>query len=219
MNKKKQIAIFGAGGFGLEVVSLIDRINSIKDEWELIGFFDDNPKQNTINGYNILGGISTLNGWESQIFVALALGMPKTRKIVKEKIVNNNIEYPTLIDPSVIFGSKKFISIGEGSIICAGTILTTNIDIGEYVLVNLSCTVGHETRIDDFCSFMPACNISGEVKIGKCNYWGTGAKVINRKKIGGNVVVGAGAVIIDDIPDNVTVVGVPGKIIKNEFNK
>jgi sugar O-acyltransferase (sialic acid O-acetyltransferase NeuD family) len=214
MNKKKKIAIFGAGGFGLEVASLINRINSIKDEWEIIGFFDDNPRQNVINGYKVLGGIDTLNGWESQIFVALALGIPKIRKIVKDKIINSNIRYPTLIDPSVIFGSRVFITIGEGSIICAGTILTTNIDIGNYVIVNLSCTVGHETRIDDFSSFMPACNISGEVQIGKCNYWGTGAKIINQKKIGDNVVGGAGAVLIDDFPDNVTVIGIPGKIVK-----
>ncbi|MBW1915883.1 MAG: acetyltransferase, partial [Deltaproteobacteria bacterium] len=71
-------------------------------------------------------------------------------------------------------------------------------------------------EIGDFSSFMPSCNISGEVKIGEGTFWGTGAKVINQKSIGNNVTVSAGAVIINDIPDNVTVVGVPAKIIKSE---
>lgn len=66
---------------------------------------------------------------------------------------------------------------------------------------------------------MPICNISGEVEIGEANFWGTGAKIINQRKVGDNVVVGAGAVIIDDVPDNVTVVGVPSRVVKSNEKK
>jgi sugar O-acyltransferase (sialic acid O-acetyltransferase NeuD family) len=214
MIEKKKIAIFGSGGFGLEVATLIEHINSINREWDLIGFFDDNQKAKIINGYKVLGGINELNQWDSLLHLVLALGMPKTRRHVEEKIVNDKISYPVLIHPSVIMGNKGLIAIGEGSIICAGNILTTNINIGKQVILNLACTVGHECDIGGFSSFMPSCNISGEVKIGKENFWGTGAKVINRKTIGNNVIVGAGSVIIDDVPDDVTVVGVPAKVMK-----
>jgi sugar O-acyltransferase (sialic acid O-acetyltransferase NeuD family) len=214
MNMKK-IAIFGAGGLGLEVATLIKHINVIHDEWEIIGFFDDAIAEGkVINNYPVLGGIETLNLWDSQLFLVLALGNPGVKKHVYENIINNKVSYPVLIHPSAIIGSREFISIGKGSIICAGNILTTNIKIGKQVILNLSCTVGHECEVGDFSSIMPACNISGEVKIGEENFWGTGAKVINRKRIGNKVIVGAGAVIIDDIPDAVTVVGVPAKIIK-----
>jgi len=214
-NGLKEIAVFGAGGFGLEVVMLIDQMNEVSHEWRVIGFFDDGePEGKIINGYPVLGGVESLNQWNSSLYLALALGIPKTKKHVLGKIHNKKISYPLLIHPSVIMGNKKYLTIGEGSIICAGTIITTNIFIGRHVILNLACTVGHETEIGDFSSFMPTCNISGEVKIGKKNLWGTGAKVINKKVIGDNVIVGAGSVVIEDIPDDVTVAGVPAKVIK-----
>jgi len=214
MESRKKIAIFGSGGFGLEVATLIDNINAIDHCWEFIGFFDDNPKSDIINGHKVLGGINELNRWDSLLYLVLALGMPKTRKNIQEKIINENILYPVLIHPSVIMGNKGLISIGEGSIICAGNILTTNIKIGKQVILNLACTIGHESEIGDYTSFMPSCHISGEVCIGRGNYWGTGAKVINMKTIGNNVIVGAGAVIIENIQDDVTVAGIPAKVIK-----
>jgi serine acetyltransferase len=74
--------------------------------------------------------------------------------------------------------------------------------------------VGHEANIGDYSAFMPTCNISGEVQIGGGNFWGTGVKIINRCTVGENVVIGAGAVVIADVPDNVTAVGVPAKVKK-----
>ncbi len=210
-----KIAIFGAGGFGLEIAMLIEQINEVSHEWELIGFFDDGePEGKLINGYPLLGGINKLNQCESELFVVLALGIPETKKSVLNNIRNENISYPTLIHPSVITGNKKYLAIGEGSIICAGTIITTNILIGRHVILNLACTVGHESEIGDYSSFMPTCNISGEVKIGEATFWGTGAKIINKKIVGDNVTIGAGAVVTQDIPDNVTAVGVPARITK-----
>ena len=211
----KKIAIFGAGGFGLEVAMLIEQINEKRHEWELVGFFDDGEDEGKIiNGYPVLGGIEKLNQWDSVLSLVLALGIPSTKKAVWEKIQNNNISYPVLVHPSVITGRKRYVTIGEGSIICAGTIITTNISIGRHVILNLACTVGHETEIGDFSSFMPTCNISGEIKVGEATFWGTGAKVINRKTIGNNVIIGAGAVVTIDIPDDVTAVGVPARIVK-----
>ena len=211
----KEIAIFGAGGFGSEVAMLIEQINKVSHEWELVGFFDDGePKGKVINGYPVLGGVENLKQWDSDLSLVLALGKPKTKQDVLGKIHNNNISYPVLIHPAVIMGDKNYLSIGEGSVICAGTIITTNIFIGRHVILNLACTVGHETEIGDFSSFMPTCNISGEVKIGEANFWGTGAKVINKRVIGNNVIVGAGAVVVDDVPENVTVAGVPARVIK-----
>jgi len=216
MSQLKNIAVFGAGGFGLEVAMLIEQINNVSNEWNLIGFFDDRVEVGTfVNGYPVLGGVRELCNWKEKLYLSLALGVPKTKKAVFEKIKNENVTYPTLIHPNVISGKPEYVKLGEGCIICAGNIITTNIEIGKHVILNLACTVGHETKIGDFSSFMPTCNISGEVAIGESTFWGTGAKIINRTKIGSNVIVGAGAVITTDIPDNVLAVGVPAKIIKS----
>lgn len=216
MNREqKEIAVFGAGGFGLEVVMLIEHINEKTNAWEIIGFFDDgiDPGE-VINDYPVLGGINELNQWERKLSIVFALGLPRTKKAVFEKIRNENISYPILIHPNVIIGRSKYVSIGGGCIITAGNIITTNISIGKHVILNLACTVGHETKIGDFSSFMPSCNISGQVDIGVATFWGTGAKVINGMKVGNNVIIGAGSVVINDIIDNVTVAGVPAKIVK-----
>jgi sugar O-acyltransferase (sialic acid O-acetyltransferase NeuD family) len=214
-SNKKEIAIFGAGGFGLEVAMLIEHMNRSVPSWELIGFVDDGESTGTIiNGYPVLGGINVLNQWDKDLCLVLAIGLPRTKKQVLSKIKNKRISYPVLIHPSVVMGNNKYLNIGEGSILCAGTVITTNIVIGRHVILNLSCTVGHQCDIGDFSSFMPTCNISGEVRIGEGNFWGTGAKIINRKTVGNNVIVGAGAVIVDDVLDNVTVVGVPAKVIR-----
>ncbi len=213
--KQKKIAVFGAGGFGLEVAMLVEQINQQSEKWELIGFFDDGvARGQMVNGYPVLGGVKELNRWKDKLFLALALGVPKTRQAVFEKITNKSIFYPVLIHPNVIAGSKRYLKIGEGCIITAGNIITTNISIGKHVILNLACTVGHETEIGDFSSFMPTCNISGEVHIGAATFWGTGAKVINRVHVGNNVIVGAGAVVTKNIGDNVTVAGVPARIKK-----
>lgn len=214
-NNLEKIAIYGAGGFGLEVAMLIEQINQVDPAWKIMGFFDDGVKEGVeINEYSVLGGIETLNKWDSELSLVLAIGNPKTKRDILNKIQNKNIIYPVLIHPSAILGDIKYLAIGEGTIICAGTIITTNISIGRHVILNLACTVGHQVNIKDYCSFMPTCNISGEVNIGRANFWGSGAKVINQKTIGDNVTVGAGAVIIDDVPDDVTVVGVPAKAKK-----
>lgn len=215
-NNSKKIAVFGAGGFGREVRELISQINEHSPEWDFIGFFDDAKQQiGDCCGGNLLGGLAELNEWSEEISVVLALGMPEIKKKVFEKIVNKKIQFPTLIHPSVIMGDRRHIIVGEGSIICAANIITTNINVGKLVILNLACTVGHDAVIGDFSSLMPGCNISGEVVIGESVFMGTGSKIINRVKVGCGCVIGAGAVVISNIPDQVLAVGVPAKVVKS----
>lgn len=209
------IAVYGAGGFGLEVAMLIEQINATGHRWDIIGFFDDGKLKGTpVNDWDVLGGIHELNEWSDPLAVVFALGVPKTKRNVLRQVRNSCLSFPILMHPSVICGPDKYVHFGAGCIICAGTIITTNIDIGRFVILNLACTVGHETVVGDFCSFMPTCNISGEVSVGEASFWGTGAKAINRVRIGANTIIGAGAVVIEDIPDNATAVGVPAKVVQ-----
>ena len=136
------------------------------------------------------------------------------KKRVFEKVTNPSISFPALVHPSVMIGDGRFVRIGDGCIICGGTIITVNIEIERFVILNLSCTVGHDTRIGAFSSFMPTVNISGKVEIGEGVYVGTGAKIINQLSIGEWTVVGAGAVVAKSLPARCTAVGVPAKAIK-----
>lgn len=211
----KQIAIFGSGGFGREVAMLIEQINEQEIQWELIGFFDDGiQKETLINGYPVLGGVEDLNKFENPLGLIIAIGNPIVKREIHHSILNSKIFYPSLIHPSVIKGKDQYLSIGTGCIIAAGNIITVNIKIGNHVILNLSCTIGHDTVIKDYASFMPGVNISGEVLVNDCVYIGTGATIINQVEIGKETIVGAGAVVSRSLPEKCTAVGIPAKPLK-----
>jgi len=216
----KDIAIFGVGGFGREVLALIKDINKIESTWNIVGFFDDGYEKGIMfNGYPNLGKTEDLNKWETPISLAVSIGNPVIKKNILDNIFNPLVDFPTLIHPSVWIGDKEFVEIGKGCIICAGVMITTNIKIRDFVILNLLCTVGHDTIINDYAAFMPSVNISGEVIIREGVYVGTGAKIINQLEIGDYTVVGAGAVVAKTLPAHCTAVGVPAKPIKYHENK
>ena len=211
----KDIAIFGVGGFGREVLALIKDINKVEPTWNIVGFFDDGYEEGLmINGYPTLGKTEDLNEWKTPISLAVSIGSPAIKKKILDKITNPLVDYPTLIHPSVWIGDKEYVEIGKGCVICAGVMITTNVIIKDFVILNLQCTVGHDTVIKDYAAFMPTVNISGEVTIGEGVYVGTGAKIINQLEIGKNTIVGAGAVVAKTLPADCTAVGVPAKPIK-----
>jgi sugar O-acyltransferase (sialic acid O-acetyltransferase NeuD family) len=210
----KNIVIVGAGGFGREVKFLIDEINKSEIKFKILGFYDDNFETGIfVNGIKVLGKISEINLISEKTGVVFAIGNPLIKEQIISSIKNPNLFFPTLIHPNVIISTDD-VTIGHGCIICAGTIITCNIKIEDFTILNLSCTVGHDTTIGKYSSFMPSVNISGEVIIENKVYVGTGAKIINQLTIGENSIIGAGAVVSKDIPKNCTAVGIPAKPIK-----
>lgn len=210
----RPIYIIGAGGFAREVAWLIERINLTEKTWEIKGFLDDDTSiQGTmINGYPVKGSIEYINQIEEDVWVANAVGSSKTRELINARVSNPKVSFATLIDPSVYISNTN--TIGEGTIICAGTIVTVNTKIGKHVIVNLDCTIGHDAIISDYVTVYPSVNISGLVSAEPGVEIGTGTQIIQGKKIGKSSIIGAGAVIVKDIPKNCTAVGSPAKPIK-----
>ncbi len=209
----EKIAIVGSGGFAREVLTLINDINKNAPQYEIVGFvgFD---KSQTIHGFPVIGNDEKVNSTREPLSLAIAVGEPHMKEKIRLKYNNPLISFPALIHPSVIIGDSQSVSFGEGCVVCAGCILTTDIRIDDFVTFNLMCTVGHDTVIESYSSFMPSVNISGEVIINKGVYVGTGAKIINQLGIGENTIVGAGAVVAKSLPANCTAVGIPAKPIK-----
>jgi sugar O-acyltransferase (sialic acid O-acetyltransferase NeuD family) len=144
----------------------------------------------------------------------VAVGSPETRAQLTQKAQAAGFQIAELIHPRV--ERSKWIEYGEGSVICAGNILTTNIRIGNHVQMNLDCTIGHDVVLEDFATLAPGVHLSGWVHVKKGAYFGTGAVVINGTfdapiVIGEGAVVGAGACVTKSVAPGVTVVGVPAK--------
>lgn len=213
----QDIYIVGAGGFGREVQWLIERINMVEQTWTIKGYIDDNTK-GIVNDYPVVGTIDDFlslhaNDTERSAVVC-AIGNSKVRRKVIEKLnICSCIDFPNLVDPSVLMSDR--IILGEGNIICAGNILTVNISLGDFNIINLDCTIGHDVIMKDFDTLYPSVNVSGAVTIESCSELGTGAHVIQGLSIGEESIVGAGSVVIRDIPEHCTAVGNPCKVIKH----
>ena len=209
----KELYIIGAGGFGKEVAWLAERINDVQPTWDIKGFIDDNKELwgTKIDDYTVHGGLSYLENC-SGAYVVCAVGSAKTRKMIIEKLSNTDINFATLIDPSVII--SKRVTIGEGTIICAGTIITVDITIGKHVIINLDCTLGHDDVICDYVTMYPSVNVSGCCNIGECVELGTGMQIIQGLTVVHETIVGASSCVVKNIMDSGTYVGTPAKKIK-----
>ncbi|MEF9924087.1 MAG: serine acetyltransferase [Muribaculaceae bacterium] len=211
----KDIAIYGAGGFGREVACLIRKINEVTPTWKLIGFFDDGKDIGSKNEYgSILGGINELNNWDTELSIAIAIASPKIVSLLVSKIKGNNISFPNIIAPDTTFLDENNILLGKGNIFCSSCSLSCNISIGDFNIFNGFITIGHDVKISNFNSFMPAVRVSGEVLIGNNNFFGVSSIILQQIKIANGIVLGANSVMMRTPKDNETYVGNPAKIIK-----
>lgn len=211
----KDIIIVGAGGLGREVTWLIERINQKQSEkWKILGFVDDGIEKDTVvQGYSVLGDVNYLLSVSTPTDVVCAIGNAGIRHRIIEKISKNgSLNFPNLMDPDVIYPDS--VHIGQGNIICAGTILSVNVKIEDFCLIDWNCTVGHEAEINSFVTLYPSVNVSGSTIIKDVTEIGTGSHIIQGKVIGGHSIIGAGSVVIRDIPDYCTAVGNPARPIK-----
>lgn len=207
------LIVYGAGGMGRELMWQIS--SQLGEEYNILGFVDDSAEKiNTvINGYKVVGNTEWLLGYNKPIAVAVAVGDSNTRQNVVSTLKSNkNIIFPNIISKDALV--SDFVEMGEGNIICFRSIITVNVKIGNFVLCNRSCNIGHDDVIGDCVTLNPSVTLSGNVTVGERVNIGTGAVVIQGKSIGEGAIIGAGAVVTSDIPANCTAVGVPASPIK-----
>lgn len=216
MAELKDIAIYGAGGFGREIACILNKINAVDPTWNLIGFFDDGVEKGTQISHfgSVLGNIDDLNAWDKPLAVVLAIGNPKIVKLLANKISNENISFPNIIAPSAYFLDKESVQIGKGNLILSNCLVSCDVKIGDFNIFNGFVPVGHDVEIGNYNVVMPSVNISGAVKIGDCNFFGVQSVVLQCLKIGNDTRIGANSVIIRNTKDGNLYMGNPAMKIK-----
>lgn len=211
----KDIAIYGAGGFGREVASLIKRINRIENQWNFVGFFDDdfkNKPKGSSNEYgSLLGGIDDLNTYPSNLSLILAFGNPKILYRAYSNINNPLIDFPNIVAPEAYVLDWDNFLMGKGNIICSFASMSCNVRLGNFNVFNNRVSLGHDAKVGDFNSFMTAVRISGDSQIGSLNFFGVSSVVLQGVKIGTGTTIGANSVIMRKTKDNSVYVGNPAK--------
>jgi len=207
------IIILGAGGFGREVLDVIEAVNSVQPTWRFLGFLDDgDPDEGLLmrRGTRLLGPTDMLGEIDAQFVIGIGSGPARARLDVLAASLGRRSA--TLVHPSATFGSD--VEVGEGSVICAHVSFTTHIRVGRHVHINLSCTVGHDAVLEDYVTLFPGVSISGNVIVKEQTTVGSRAVVLPGLEVGAGSMIGAGAVVVRSVLAGSTVVGVPAQPLR-----
>ena len=211
----EKLVIVGSGGLAREIKWLVDECNRIEKRWDVLGWISNEKEGTIIAGIPVLGDDEWLLNYQDDINVVIAIGNGLLRrKIAKKYRCNPNISFPNIIAPSACLSDT--VNYGCGCIIMSLSSFTVNISIGDFVVCNPGCTVGHDCKIEDFVSINPGANISGNITLKEGTTVGTGACIIQGLTIGNDAIVGAGSTVIRNVPDGCTVVGVPAKPLEKK---
>lgn len=198
------LIIIGGGGHA-KVIADIASLNGYK----IRGFLDDNAAVEKLLEYKRLGNVCDCLRYADCCFI-IAIGNNAIRRSIAEKY--SNLDYVTLIHPGAYIGSD--VRIGKGTVLLPGAIVNACTLIGNGCVINSGAVVEHDCEIGDFTLVAPNSTICGMTKVGSDCWIGAGSIVNNVLSISDNVTVGSGAVVVKDITEPGTYVGVPAKILK-----
>lgn len=211
----QQLVVIGAGGFGREVVDVVEAINLERSTagaaFEVVGCVDDgDPDLALLKAYDLphLGPVAALHDQPAEVAYVIGIGNPHIRAAIDAHFRGRR-ESPVLVHPSATHGRR--VEFGPGTILCAGARLTNHIRLGRHVHVNLNCTVGHDATLEDFVTLSPLVAISGNVHVEEAAFLGTGVSVNPGLTVGPSAIVGTGAAVVKCVPPGTVVTGVPAK--------
>ncbi len=200
---KRKLVIIGASGHGKVVADIAIKIN----KWKEIVFLDDDESLKESLGLKVLGKTEDAFKYKDDADFFVAIGNNSIRKRVQEKLEKKAYSIATLIHPKSVIGID--VEIGKGSVLMAGVVINSSTKIGKGCIINTSSSIDHDNIIEDYVHISPGANLAGTVKIGEKTWIGIGAKVSNNIEIHSDVVIGAGAVVVKDVTEKGTYIGIP----------
>lgn len=207
------LMIWGCGGMAREVNHLCEQRGD-----RVLGFLDERPEMKglIIDDVRVFGGLEDIVSLRDEIHIVCAgVGDPKLKRHFAEKTRAAGFRISSaLLHPAVYLSHRSFVA--EGAVLCEGVVVTVNIRVGPHVVLNRNSTVGHDVTIGEYSTISPGVNISGNIDIGKHCFIGTGASIREKTQIGDGAIVGGGAFVMEDVPSNCMVAGVPATVRKTD---
>ncbi len=200
---KNKLIIIGASGHGKVVADIAIKMN----KWQSITFFDDDESIKTSMGLEVIGKTADAFTYKDEADFFVAIGNNATRENIQEKLIDERLNVVSLIHPSSVIGTD--VEIGIGTVVMAGVVINSSTRIGKGCIINTSSSLDHDNNIEDYVHVSPGVSLAGTVRVGRLSWIGIGSVVSNNVNICSGCKVGAGAVVVKDITEPGTYVGVP----------
>ncbi|HYK74603.1 MAG TPA: acetyltransferase [Pseudoneobacillus sp.] len=208
---KNKLLIIGASGHGKVVADIAIKMN----KWQQIAFLDDNECVKKSMGLEVVGKSFDAFNYIENCDLFVGIGNNRIRAKIQNQLKDKGASIPVLIHPKSTIGEQ--IWLGKGTVVMAGVVINSNTKIGEGCIINTGATIDHDNVIDDFVHISPGAHLAGTVKVGRGSWLGIGTVVSNNIIITSGCKIGAGAVVVKDITEPGTYVGVPvRRVYKNE---
>lgn len=205
---KNKLLIIGASGHGKVIADIALKTN----RWRYIAFLDDDENSNLSMGLEVIGRSTDALKYVRDFDIFVGIGNNVTREIIQEKLQLNGASIPVLVHPNAVIGVQ--VELGSGTVVMARTVINCSTRVGKGCIINTGATIDHDNAIEDYVHISPGVNTGGTVCIGKSTWLGIGSVVSNNINITSGSTVGAGAIVIKDITEAGTYVGIPARLIK-----
>ena len=208
----QDIVVFGAGGHA----KVVARSLRHSGPWRIAGFIDEhNPARRgeAFCGAAVLGGREALAGLRERgvAHAVIALGDNAARVALDEALAAQGWARPAIVDAGALVADD--VQLGPGCYVAAGAIVEPGSVLGRQVLVNSAAVVCHDGFVDDGVHLCPRSCLGGQVRIGPRSWIGIGTVVRDRVRIGAGVLIGAGSLVLHDVPPGVVAYGHPARVI------
>jgi sugar O-acyltransferase (sialic acid O-acetyltransferase NeuD family) len=200
---KNKLLIIGASGHGKVVADIALKMK----KWKNIAFLDDDKNIKTSIEIDVIGSSNEVFKYINDYEIFVGIGKNGTRQKIYEKLATVGASIPVLIHPNAVIGEQ--VEIGIGTIVMAGTVVNCCTQIGKGCIINTGSTIDHDNCIEDYVHISPGAHLAGKVKVGQGSWLGIGSVVSNNVNITSYCKIGAGAVVVSDINETGTYVGVP----------
>jgi sugar O-acyltransferase (sialic acid O-acetyltransferase NeuD family) len=206
--------IIGAGGFGREVFSIIEALESSGNVPHPTGFIDDNPSVADVErvgalGSQVVGCVNDLVRRTDPFSAVLAIGSTSTRQTIAGLLAHSPVSFPVVVHPDSTL--ERNVRLAEGVVVAAGCRLSTNIEVGKHVHLDQNAVVGHDCQLGNYCRLNPQTCVSGSVKIGRGALVGANATVLPGLNVGDEAIVGASSCVVTNVAPGIVVKGVPAR--------
>jgi sugar O-acyltransferase (sialic acid O-acetyltransferase NeuD family) len=213
MRQPQSIVILGAGGFGRGVLDVVDALNVRRSRFRVLGFLDPDSSalpDSARPGRVVIGVDADLAAIDARYVISVA-DPPQRRRLDQMALEMRKSAAPALVHPTCSLGAD--VLLGEGVVLTGGVRVASNVRLGRHTHVNFNSSIGHDAVLGNYVTVFPQVAISGYAVLSDGVTMGTASAVLPGIHIGAGTTVGAGAVVIRDVPAGVTVAGMPATLL------